>query len=66
MTDRTCIHSSGSATVIFSVEDILDCCGDCGNCDGGYPMNSFYYYYQRGTVSGGEMNSNQVISILFF
>ncbi|KAJ3662908.1 hypothetical protein Zmor_007224 [Zophobas morio] len=59
MSDRICIHSSGSAQFMFSAEDLLSCCGSCGSCDGGYVTSGFDYYINTGLVSGGDLNSNE-------
>jgi cathepsin B len=60
MSDRICIHSSGSAQFMFSPEDLLSCCTSCGDCGGGYMMSALDFYINEGIVSGGDVNSNEV------
>lgn len=60
MTDRTCIHSNGALNFHYSAEDLVSCCGSCGDgCNGGYPGGAFIYWVHGGIVSGGAYNSSQ-------
>ncbi|KAJ3662909.1 hypothetical protein Zmor_007225 [Zophobas morio] len=59
MSDRICIHSSGSTEFFFSAEDLLSCCTSCGDCGGGYMMAALDFYINQGLVSGGDVNSNE-------
>nr|RZC37300.1 cathepsin B [Asbolus verrucosus] len=59
MSDRICIHSSGSTQFIFSAEDLLSCCTSCGDCGGGYMMTALDFWIEQGIVSGGDINSNE-------
>eukprot|EP00252_Welwitschia_mirabilis_P018100 TRINITY_DN40289_c0_g1_i1.p1 TRINITY_DN40289_c0_g1~~TRINITY_DN40289_c0_g1_i1.p1 ORF type:complete len:349 (+),score=58.07 TRINITY_DN40289_c0_g1_i1:340-1386(+) len=51
LSDRFCIHYNLNVTL--SENDILACCGImCGDgCDGGYPLNAWQYFVQKGVVT---------------
>ncbi|XP_076439041.1 cathepsin B-like [Babylonia areolata] len=60
MTDRICIHSQGAKTAHISAEDLLSCCGECGDgCDGGYPGLAWNYWQDKGLVTGGQYGSDE-------
>lgn len=60
MTDRICIKSGGKTNFHYSAEDLMTCCGSCGNgCDGGFPAEAWMYFQKDGLVSGGQYNSSQ-------
>ncbi|XP_068706440.1 cathepsin B-like [Montipora foliosa] len=60
MTDRICIHSSGRLTPHISAEDLLSCCTECGmGCNGGFPEEAWFYWQQKGLVTGGQYDSNK-------
>nr|CDJ83394.1 Peptidase C1A domain containing protein [Haemonchus contortus] len=53
--DRVCIATGGEKQVYVSATDILSCCHLCGEgCNGGYPIEAFYYLTYRGAVTGGD------------
>jgi cathepsin B len=40
---------------MYSAEDILSCCHECGNgCNGGYPLAAMDYFAVHGIVTGGK------------
>lgn len=50
LTDRFCIHFNTS--VKLSVNDLLSCCGACGDgCDGGWPIQAWRYLSKTGVVT---------------
>jgi cathepsin B len=59
MGDRLCIESNGGQHFYISDENVIDCCGYCGSCGGGYPYDSFQYWTNVGIVTGGAYNSRQ-------
>ncbi|GFO10329.1 cathepsin b [Plakobranchus ocellatus] len=60
MTDRICILSKGKTQFHFAAEDVMACCGDCGDgCSGGYPSEAWAYFQREGIVSGGQYNSSE-------
>ncbi|XP_030747309.1 cathepsin B-like [Sitophilus oryzae] len=60
MSDRICIQSNQTKQVFVSVEDLNTCCSDCGfGCDGGYPLEAWYYWQNTGIVTGGLYQGNQ-------
>lgn len=66
MSDRICIQSSGAQKFFFSAEDLLSCCTSCGSCAGGYMMTALDFYIKEGLVSGGDLNSNEVINLFIY
>lgn len=58
--DRACIQTGGKYTENFSCEDILECCSGCGHgCDGGYLPQTWSQLVSKGTVTGGNYESNE-------
>ncbi|KAJ3662915.1 hypothetical protein Zmor_007230 [Zophobas morio] len=53
MSDRICIHSNGKVKVLISAEDLMDCCTECGGCNGGWPDDAWSYWGKTGIVTGG-------------
>nr|ABL85238.1 cysteine proteinase 4 [Necator americanus] len=62
MSDRLCIQTNGTNQKILSSADILACCGeDCGSgCEGGYPIQAYFYLENTGVCSGGEYREKNV------
>jgi len=55
MSDRICIASKQKLQTRVSSEDLLTCCGSCGNgCNGGYPSAAWNYWKRSGLVTGNE------------
>ncbi|CAE1242060.1 CTSB [Acanthosepion pharaonis] len=60
MSDRICIASKGTKNAHLSIEDLLTCCNECGEgCNGGYPEYAWYYFKERGIVTGGPYHSHK-------
>ncbi|KAL1422079.1 hypothetical protein MTO96_003887 [Rhipicephalus appendiculatus] len=54
ISDRICIHTKGSVQVNISAQDLLTCCRYCSSgCKGGVPMIAWYFYKDKGIVTGG-------------
>uniref|UniRef100_A0A224Y2Q1 Cathepsin B n=1 Tax=Rhipicephalus zambeziensis TaxID=60191 RepID=A0A224Y2Q1_9ACAR len=54
ISDRICIHTKGSVQVNISAQDLLTCCSYCSiGCKGGVPMTAWYFYKDKGIVTGG-------------
>lgn len=60
MTDRHCIASNGIDRPYISAAEILTCCGqtECGSCQGGYPINAWQFWMNRGVVTGAAFGSS--------
>lgn len=57
MSDRICIASGQKLQTRISAEDMLACCGACGNgCGGGYPSAAWNYWKGTGVVTGWLYN----------
>ena len=57
ISDRLCIHKNESTMV--SAENLMDCCGTCGNgCNGGYISAAWSYWRDVGLVTGGLHGSD--------
>jgi len=53
ITDRVCIAANQTVNTRISMDNILTCCGTCGNgCGGGYPIQAWRYWVSTGVVSG--------------
>jgi len=64
VSDRICIQSNGTKNPIMSAQHIISCCYLCGyGCDGGSLIESWDFYRRHGFVSGGDYNSNQVLTV---
>lgn len=58
-TDRTCIFSKGEQKPELSQEDVMECCGWCGEgCQGGYPIRAMEFWQKDGIVTGGNYGSD--------
>jgi len=54
ISDRICVASKGATNIMYSAEDILSCCHQCGNgCNGGFPLAAMDFYATEGVVTGG-------------
>jgi len=60
MSDRYCIHSNGTKNVRISADDLVSCCSDCGGgCFGGDPGEAWYFWVEKGLVTGGSYGSGK-------
>jgi len=54
ISDRICIASEGKTDVMYSAENVMSCCRQCGNgCNGGFPLAAMDFYALEGIVTGG-------------
>ena len=53
-TDRLCIATKGVNQDRLSAEDLLTCCKECGDCDGGSPDEPWHWLHTTGVTTGGE------------
>ena len=54
ISDRICIASNQKLQPRISTMDMLTCCSDCGDCQGGFNYNAYLYYNTDGVVTGGD------------
>ena len=67
MSDRICIASGQTLQTRISSEDMLACCGSCGNgCNGGYPAAAWSYWKNTGVVTGWLYNDTTRCSAYAF
>ncbi|CAH0775742.1 unnamed protein product [Bemisia tabaci] len=58
LSDRLCIASGGKINVHISAENLVTCCGACGDgCDGGDPMATWEHFMKNGEITGGDYGS---------
>ncbi len=59
ISDRICIHSGQKDQRRVSVEDLLECCEDCGyGCNGGFLMEAWRFWRFPGIVTGSKYKDN--------
>ena len=66
MSDRICIHSDAKVKVLISAEDLMDCCTQCGGCNGGWTYDAWEYWGKTGIVTGGLYGTKDVSVIISF
>ncbi len=49
----------------FSEQELVDCDTNNWACDGGYPINSFYYAYKNGLVEEAFYPYKNIVLLIF-
>ena len=60
LNDRLCIQTNGEQNVLLSIEHVIACNKENRGCKGGGLRKTWEFLQTRGTVTGGDFQSDEV------